>query len=93
MMKTDFDEVEVQRIADEIKRYLADHPEGIDTIDGITRWWLPRQKLQESAFLVKQALDLLVAELLVERKTNPDGTQLYRNARPSTYGNNKHGNY
>ena len=75
------DEAEVKRVASEIKRYLNAHPEGADTVEGITKWWLPRQRLEESALLVRQALDDLVAQAFIERKENPGGGHLYSRVR------------
>ncbi len=80
------DETEVIRVANEIKRYLGVHPEGADTAEGIAKWWLPRQRLEESAFLVRQALDYLVAESLIERKANRSGGHLYFRVKPSRKG-------
>ncbi|OEY66745.1 hypothetical protein [Marinobacter sp. X15-166B] len=77
------DDTEVLRVANEIKRYLGAHPDGVDTAEGITKWWLPRQRLEESAFLVRQALDYLVAESLVERKASRSGDHLYFRVKPS----------
>ncbi len=77
------DETEIKRIACEIKRYLGKHPHGVDTIDGITRWWIPRQRIEEASLRVQQALDYLVAESRIERKTSLDGSDLYFRADPS----------
>lgn len=80
------DETEVIRVANEIKRYLGAHPEGADTADGIAKWWVPRQRLEESALLVRQALDYLVTESLIERKANPSGGHLYFRVKQSHKG-------
>lgn len=76
------DDTEIKRIANEIKRYLGNHPHGGDTIDGITRWWIPRQRIEEASLRVQQALDYLVSESRVERKTSLDGRYLYFGADP-----------
>lgn len=80
------DEAEVIRVANEIRRYLVAHPDGSDTAEGITKWWLPRKRLEESASLVRQALDYLVLEALIERKTNPGGGHLYSRVKQSHKG-------
>jgi hypothetical protein len=46
-------------------------------VDGIVRWWLPRQRYEEAVDRVQQALDDLVARGLVDRITLVDGTVLY----------------
>ena len=83
MLNKRVEEAEVIRVASEIRRYLDDHPESADSIDGITRWWLPRQRIEESTLLVQQALDYLVSESLVERKASRDGDHLYFSAKQS----------
>jgi len=72
-------EAKVMRIANDIKRYLDDHPNAADTLDGIT-WWFLRQRFAESTVLVQQALDYLVAESLVERKSKLGSGHLYFSA-------------
>lgn len=86
MSNHSFDETDVKRVADEIKRYLGAHPQGADTAEGITTWWVPRQRLEESVLLVRQALDYLITESLIERKDNPSGGYLYFRAKPSPKG-------
>jgi hypothetical protein len=82
MQDHQIDEIEIMRIANEIRRYLGNHPQGVDTIDGITKWWLPQQRIEESSLLVQQALDYLVSESRIERTTNLDGKYLYFDANP-----------
>ena len=82
MSNINMDDTEIRRIACEIKRYLGKHPEGGDTIDGITRWWIPRQRIEESSMLVQRALDYLVSESRIERTTNLDGQYLYFGTEP-----------
>ncbi|SFG14057.1 MULTISPECIES: hypothetical protein [Neptunomonas] len=82
MSNINIDDTEIKRIASEINRYLGNHPHGGDTIDGITRWWIPRQRIEETSLLVQQALDYLVSESRIERKTSPDGRYLYFGAAP-----------
>ncbi|WP_051222035.1 hypothetical protein [Neptunomonas japonica] len=83
------DDIEVMRIASEIRRYLGNHPQGVDTIDGITKWWLPQQRIEESSLLVQQALDYLVSESRIKRTTNLDGKYLYFDSTP-VHGEQKH---
>ena len=67
-------------IAEEIGRYLRDHPEAADSLDGIRQWWLPRLRLQEAAAEVEEALQELLGRGLIVRQVQPDGTVLYRRA-------------
>jgi len=74
------DDDRVRMIAEEISRYLAEHPGAADTVDGITQWWLARIRVEEAAIRVQQALDSLVCEGVVVEKMLPDGSVLYGSA-------------
>lgn len=74
------DDDRVTLIAEEISRYLAEHPDAADTVDGITQWWLARIRVEEAVIDVQQALHSLVRGGAVVGKVLPDGTVLYRSA-------------
>jgi hypothetical protein len=61
------DEPDITLIANEIRRYLQSHPQAADSIEGVARWWLMRQRLEESRDRVERALESLVAEGVVEK--------------------------
>ena len=46
-------------IADQIVSYLATHQHSADTLEGIVKWWLLRQRLEEEAIKVQRAVDHL----------------------------------
>lgn len=71
----------MNNIANEIARYLRDHPDAADSLDGIRQWWLPRLRLQEASAQVEEAVQELLARGEVERQILPDGTVLYRRAK------------
>jgi hypothetical protein len=73
-----------EEVADVVARYLRAHPEASDTLEGIARWWLSRQRQDDATELVKAALDLLVQRGVVERRTTSDGVTLFRSARGRT---------
>ena len=73
LFKTDNSE-----IAEEIRTYLADHPNAADTLDGIAKWWFLDRAVQFQFDQVKQALDALVAKGLVTEQKGSDSTILYR---------------
>ena len=54
-------EVNVAEIADAIGRYLKRHPKASETVEGVAKWWLRRQRYNDSIELVQQALDYLEA--------------------------------
>ena len=75
------DDTSVKQIADEILSYLKNHPNAADTVEGITKWWLLRQRFEVSIILVQRALDYLVSTSAVEIKTNLSGNKVYSNNR------------
>jgi hypothetical protein len=55
----------------EILRYLVEHPDAKDTIEGITRWWIQPQRPERDEWkrdLVQDAMDELVARGWVVRR-------------------------
>jgi hypothetical protein len=46
-------------------------------VDGVLRWWLAPQEFALPSEHVREALELLVAEGVVTRRTLPDGTVIY----------------
>ncbi|MDN5849417.1 MAG: winged helix DNA-binding domain-containing protein [Nitrococcus sp.] len=58
----DSDEEAIALVAREIKRYLDAHPNATDSLRGITRWWLARQRFETATEIVQRALEHLVAE-------------------------------
>jgi hypothetical protein len=70
----------VNTIADEIARYLKDHPDAADSLEGIRRWWLPRVRLEETTAQLEEALEDLLRRGVVVRQGLADGTVLYRRA-------------
>ena len=73
-----------EEVAHVVARYLLAHPDASDTLDGIARWWLSRQRRDDARDLVQAALDLLVERGVVERRTTADGVTLFRSARSRT---------
>lgn len=71
----------IEKIASEIKSYLDEHPYAADNIDGITGWWLLRQRLKEHRNNVEQALLLLLAKGCVRQQINDDGSQIYMSSK------------
>ena len=54
------------QIAHEILAYLAEHPDALDTFDGIVQWWLLERKIKYQNVLVKEALNELISEKLIQ---------------------------
>lgn len=70
-------------IASQIDRYLKSHPNAADSAEGILRWWLARQRYEESIQKVEQALALLLRQGAVSKRTLVDGKVLYVGAKRS----------
>ena len=64
-------------LAAEVLAYLSSHPNAADTLEGITNWWLPRQRYERGRRRIQDTLDQLVARGLVVRHCLPDGTIIY----------------
>ncbi len=63
-----------------IKRYLQSHPNAADSSEGVLRWWLARQRYDESVETVRQALEWLVTEGEVEKTETYGGGPVYSSA-------------
>jgi hypothetical protein len=61
---------EPQHVDDEVctavLAYLRENPRAMDTLEGITTWWLPRQQIRFDVERVWHALELLKARGVVE---------------------------
>lgn len=76
---------DIEHISEEIQRYLLNHPNAADTLEGIMGWWLPKQRYQETLEQVQQALNYLVARGRIERKVNPYGSGTYIYKKPNNF--------
>jgi hypothetical protein len=52
---------------DAVKQYLAEHPEAMDTIEGIAEWWLMRQQIRIEMEALISALNRLTDDGVLER--------------------------
>lgn len=68
---------DVQQIADQIECYLKNHPNAADTIEGISKWWLPGQGIAVSSLIVQQALNYLSSKSVVKCNANLNGNKVY----------------
>jgi len=70
-------EDQVRKVAAEIQAYLDAHPQAMDSADGVLKWWLARQRIEESKLTVEQALEYLVSRDLVRRRVLAGGNVVY----------------
>ena len=67
-MKTQEQKQRIKSVAQEISRYIEKRPNAAETVEGVTNWWISRQRIEESVEVVENALEYLVArDLLVKR--------------------------
>lgn len=86
-------QAEIKKLADEIAAYLRDGEQIADTLEGIARWWIMRQRLQEGQRKVAQAMDYLCAQGLVTMRKLPDGVVLYTSSvKPGLANTHEQGN-
>jgi hypothetical protein len=70
------------RIAYGVLKYLAENPNAQDTLEGIVEWWLLERLTKNHAARVKEALaELVVAELILERRGKDSRTYYKINRR------------
>ena len=74
---SEFNDSDMQQIADQIEYYLKNHPNAADTIEGITKWWLPEQGIEVSSVIVQQALNYLGSKSVVKCNASLSGSKVY----------------
>lgn len=74
---SEFNDSDVQQIADYIECYLNEHPNAADTIEGITKWWFSTYKIEVSSLIVQQALGYLLSRSVVKCNVNFSGNKIY----------------
>lgn len=68
----------VQSIAAAIMRHMYDNPQAKHSVEGIARYWLFQQKLEERVDQVLSALNYLSRRGLLLEIQNPDGSAYYK---------------
>jgi hypothetical protein len=63
-------------VVDAILRYLHSHPDAADTVEGITKWWLPATGCRDIR-TVQVALARLEAQGLIHRRVQADRHVVY----------------
>ncbi|MEJ2454148.1 MAG: hypothetical protein P8103_08340 [Candidatus Thiodiazotropha sp.] len=80
------DNDEVERIARDVQAYLERHPHAADTLEGVVKWWLMRQRYDQAEGLVGKALNMLEHDGLIAKATTSDGRTIYSSAAPGKGG-------
>ena len=66
------------KLAHHILRYLREHPEAQDTIEGITVWWVSERAIKLWLPQVRKALATLVRDGYLEKRIAAGGNVFYR---------------
>ncbi len=69
----------IESVAGEISDYINKRPNAAETAEGIAKWWIPRQRIEESVEVVEKALEFLVIEKKIVKRNFGDQT-LYSKA-------------
>ena len=64
-------------LAREIRAYLKAHPNAADSVDGIAKWWLARQRYVEALDEIQEALEELVVQGVVAKHVTAGGKTIY----------------
>ena len=65
-------------LARHILRYLREHPEAQDTVEGIMMWWVSERAIKHWLPHVRKSLTALVSRGYLEKHTAADGRVFYR---------------
>jgi hypothetical protein len=66
-----------ERIALQILRYMEEHPQAKDTIEGISQWWLAREAGEYRLADVERAVTRLVAKDLIVTNNRKGSARCY----------------
>jgi DNA-binding MarR family transcriptional regulator len=55
-----------EEVAESILGYLSEHPQAMDTAEGIAEWWIMRQQIRVTVTALTRALQGLTEKGLVE---------------------------
>lgn len=61
-----------------ILRYITSHPDACDTLQGVSEWWLARQRYDDTRARVAEALQFLLEGGQAEALVGADGRIVYR---------------
>lgn len=65
-------------VARKIMNYLRKHPDAGDTLEGITKWWLQLEKIDESVKDVSIVIEGLIKKGLVKKEELQGGKAYYK---------------
>lgn len=57
----------MEELAEAVRAYLAQHPQAMDSLEGIAEWWLPRDSGHVDLNALARTLDVMVEQGVLER--------------------------
>lgn len=73
-------------IAEELRHYIKTHPRAADSLEGVAKWWLARQRYEQAVEKVERALDYLVAQGDLSKHISSSGGAVYTPPKNQTKG-------
>jgi hypothetical protein len=67
-----------EKLAEAILKYLAEHPQASDTLEGIAEWWIERQRIRAEVTNVTKVLRRLIESGLLEEIGEGENPRRYR---------------
>lgn len=67
-----------QKIAQLLLTYMQNNPEAKHTAEGIARWWILQQKLEDEISLVERVIDYFTAKGILEKVALAEGNSYYK---------------
>jgi hypothetical protein len=61
-----------------ILRYLMDHPDAKDTLEGIVGWWMLQQDIERNVAHIKKTVDELTVKGLLVQRLGRDRRKYYQ---------------
>ena len=71
-------DVRNEQILEAIEGYLSRHPEAADTLQGISKWWVPEMGLEVSEAEVADALEHRPEDSPIKEQKSLSGPIIYR---------------
>ena len=66
-----------EEISEQIVKYLQKNPDSGDTLEGIARFWLKFEKIDQSVDDVRDALEMLIEKGVLRRNETSTGKTIY----------------
>ncbi len=73
-----------KEISEQIFKYLQKNPDSGDTLEGISKFWLGFERIDQSVDEVRDALESLVKKGLITKLEHHSGKPIYKKAQETT---------